>query len=78
MNTWISGAIMTVLNASHLWFLWAFFIVLPKDFKRFVTIAVGTAYPLLASVTAVSTPDKTDGMFPMLFVEYDGMISVYS
>ena len=63
LNTAVSGLIMTIVNASHLWFLWAFFVILPKDLKRFVTVAVGTVYPILASITAVSTPDKADDTF---------------
>ncbi|CAB9506424.1 receptor accessory protein [Seminavis robusta] len=63
MGTWISGLVMTIINASHLWALWAFFIILPKGLKRFVTIAIGTAFPLLASITAVTTDDKTDDTF---------------
>lgn len=77
LNTFVSGFIMTVINASHLWFLWAFFVILPKDLKRFVTIAVGTVYPLLASVTAVSTPEKTDDTFWLTYWTCYGLLFLF-
>jgi TB2/DP1, HVA22 family len=63
LGNWISNIVLTVINASHLWALWAFFIILPQGLKRFVTVAVGTIFPLLASVTAITTPDTTDDTF---------------
>jgi len=76
MNSWISGTIMTIVNASHLWALWAFFIILPKDVKRFATIAVGSVYPILASITAVSTPTKTDDTFWLTYWTGYGLLFI--
>jgi len=58
------------------WFLWAFFMILPKDLKRFVTIAVGTVFPLMASITAISTPDKTDDTFWLTYWSCYGLLFV--
>lgn len=74
MNNVISGLVMTVVNASHLWFLWIFFVVLPKGLKRFVTIGIGTVFPLMASVTAVSTDDKADDTFWLTYWSCYGLL----
>jgi TB2/DP1, HVA22 family len=76
MSNWISATVMTVVNASHLWFLWAFFVILPKGLKRFVTVAVGTAFPLMASVTAVSTEDRADDTFWLTYWSCYGLLFV--
>ena len=74
MTSFISGLVMTVVNASHLWFLWVFFVILPKGLKRFVCIAVGTVFPLMASVTAVSTEDKADDTFWLTYWSCYGLL----
>ena len=60
MDNAIEFLIQTLVNASHLMILWVIFIILPKGLKRMVTIAVGTIYPLVSSVTAASTGDLED------------------
>ena len=34
MEGWITMVVMTFINASHLWLLWAVFMLLPASFKR--------------------------------------------
>jgi len=43
------------VNATYLWFIWMTFMTLDEEARRFVVIAVGTIYPLAASIVAVTT-----------------------
>lgn len=63
MGTWLNGIVMTFVNASHLWLLWVLFVILPSFIKRFAAIGVGTIYPALASVVAVTTSQSEDDAF---------------
>jgi hypothetical protein len=49
------GILMTAVNASHLWFLWFAFMTLPEASRRFLVVALGTVYPIAASIAAVTT-----------------------
>lgn len=53
----------TLINAVHLWILWVVFLILPSGLKRFVSIAVGTVFPFVSSVIAVSTEEKDDDTY---------------
>jgi len=55
---WMQMAIAAV-NASHMWALWFVFISFPEEQRRFITVALGTIYPTLASIVAVSKPNDT-------------------
>lgn len=63
MDNMIEFIIQTLVNATHLAFLWVIFMILPKGLKRIVTVAVGTVYPLVCSITAASTPDIDDDTY---------------
>lgn len=39
--------------------LWFVFISFPEEQRRFITVALGTIYPTLASIVAVSKPNDT-------------------
>lgn len=56
-DTFLSGLISTIVSASHLWVLWAIFLFFPASWKRFLTVAVGVVFPLMASLVAVTTDD---------------------
>ena len=58
MEGW-GGVITTVVNASNLGFVWFCFLTLPEEARRFVTVAVGTVYPVLASTVALTTKDDS-------------------
>ena len=63
VESWISMVISTAVSATHLWIVWAVFLFFPPALKRFITVSVGTIYPLLASIVAVTTPTKEDDTF---------------
>jgi len=50
----------TLANATHLYFLWIFFMILPAGSKRAIAIVVGTVYPCVSSITATATDDIDD------------------
>lgn len=54
MEGWM-GLVMAAVNSSYLWIVWLSFMTLPEEARRFVTVAVGTVYPLVASTVAITT-----------------------
>lgn len=61
---WIASAVVAAVNMSHLYFVWFAFMTLPEEVRRFCVVAVGTVYPLGASIVAVTTcNDGTDDTF---------------
>lgn len=63
MNNLINYIIQTLANAVHLYLLWIIFMFLPAGLKRIVTIAVGTVYPFVCSVTAAATEEIEDDTY---------------
>ena len=57
---WIMATMMILVNCGHFYMMWWCFLMLPQSKQRFVTIAAGTVYPLMASLFAVATPEDTD------------------
>jgi len=53
-----ASIVLTGVNASYCWILWFSFVSLPEESRRFLTIALGTAYPLAASIVAMANPQK--------------------
>lgn len=47
--------LMAMVNSGYLWILWSTFLTLPEEARRFVVVAVGTVYPIVASTVAVAT-----------------------
>lgn len=74
MDSWIEMIIQTLVNASHLGFLWVIFIILPKGLKRMVTIAVGTVYPLVSSISAAATHDVEDDTYWLTYWSVYGVL----
>lgn len=60
MDSWI-GILMAIINTTNLWFLWFVFMTFPEEARRFLVVAVGTAYPMVASIMAATTGDD-DGL----------------
>jgi TB2/DP1, HVA22 family len=54
---WI-GLVMALVNTSYLWIVWFVFMSLPEEARRFVVVALGTVYPIAASVAAIATNDE--------------------
>ena len=63
LGAWIAFVVTTIINAAHLWFFWFVFFFLDPHIKNFVTVLIGTFYPILASIVAVSTPQGDDDTY---------------
>jgi len=79
LEGWV-GVIATAVNTSYLWIIWASFVTLPEEARRFVMVVTGTVYPIIASTVAVTTKsDVSDDTywltywpcFNLLFVTMD-------
>lgn len=70
----ISYVYSILVNAVHLWFLWLFFMFLPKGLKHAVAILVGTVYPLLSSVKASSTEEIEDDTYWLTYWSVYGVL----
>lgn len=56
--------IVMVVNWGHLWVLWMTFTSLDEEARRFIVVAVGTVYPIIASTVAcTTTTDEHDDSF---------------
>lgn len=64
---WISFFLLAV-NSSYLWFAWFIFMSFPEEQRRFFVIAIGTVYPVAASVIALTT--KKDGKDDTFWLTY--------
>lgn len=53
-------SILTIVNTSHLWFVWYTFMTFGEDQRRFITVAIGTAYPMIASIAAIAHKDTLE------------------
>jgi hypothetical protein len=68
MKGWIKY-LLTLVNTSYIWVIWYAFARLPDEQRRFIVVALGTAYPMAASIVAISQtsesekaqPDSTNG-----------------
>lgn len=47
--------ILGLVNSSYLWIIWMAFMTLPEEARRFVVVAVGTVYPMVASTASIAT-----------------------
>lgn len=74
--------LFAVVNTGYLGMVWMVFLSLPEEARRFVVIAVGTVYPMMASTASISTGkggDPTEGTlwltywvcYSILFVAMD-------
>eukprot|EP00547_Thalassionema_nitzschioides_P007795 CAMPEP_0194222776 /NCGR_PEP_ID=MMETSP0156-20130528/33740_1 /TAXON_ID=33649 /ORGANISM="Thalassionema nitzschioides, Strain L26-B" /LENGTH=359 /DNA_ID=CAMNT_0038953703 /DNA_START=63 /DNA_END=1142 /DNA_ORIENTATION=+ len=50
----IQALILTAVNSSYLGLVWWIFMMMPEEARRFVTVVIGTVYPIIASVAALS------------------------
>lgn len=54
------GLLLTLTNTSYLYIIWYSLIYLPESSKRFLVVALGTVYPITASLVAVTTETTTN------------------
>jgi len=71
-------AVLAMVNSGYLWIIWSTFLTLPEEARRFVVIAVGTVYPIVASTASLAIKsDETTfwltywSCFSLLFVLMD-------
>ena len=58
------SVIVIFINSSYLWIMWFTFMTLDDEARRFIVIAVGTIYPIVASTVACTTrSDQKDDSF---------------
>jgi hypothetical protein len=60
---WIQ-LLLALVNTSYIWMIWFVFLRLPEEERRFVVVALGTVYPIVASIVAVSQDDDPDPRAP--------------
>ena len=63
MNNIIVYIYQTLANAVHLYLVWIIFMFLPAGLKRIISIALGTVYPFICSVTALATDEIDDDTY---------------
>jgi receptor expression-enhancing protein 5/6 len=60
----VVGSVLKMVGVSisigHVMFLYTLFIILPNSAERFIVVAIGTAYPVAASIVAVTTEATLD------------------
>jgi len=64
---WIAFFMLAV-NSSYLWFAWFIFMSFPEEQRRFFVVAMGTVYPVAASIIALTT--KEDGRDDTFWLTY--------
>mmetsp|Transcript_18776 Transcript_18776/g.24184 ORF Transcript_18776/g.24184 Transcript_18776/m.24184 type:complete len:337 (-) Transcript_18776:197-1207(-) len=50
--------LLTMVNTAYLWIMWFAFLQLEEEQRRFVTVFLGTFYPMAATVVVVSTANQ--------------------
>lgn len=48
LDGWAS-VLLTMVNTGYLWIAWLCFVRLPEESRRFLVVALGTVYPVIAS-----------------------------
>ncbi|KAI2492696.1 hypothetical protein MHU86_21844 [Fragilaria crotonensis] len=51
--------LLVIVNSWYLWVLWITFMTLPEEARRFVTVAAGTVYPVIASTVCITNSSSS-------------------
>lgn len=70
------GILLTVVNTSYLWFMWFVFLSMPEETRRFVVVALGTVYPMAASIAAISTTPTKKNVEERFWLTYWASYSI--
>ncbi len=76
ITNFISDIIALSANITHLYLVWIFFVFLPSGFKRVVAVAVGTVYPFLSSVNAITTEELEDDAYWLTYWACYGILFI--
>jgi hypothetical protein len=68
--------LLAVVNSSYLWIVWMVFMSLPEEARRFVVIAVGTVYPMMASTASITTSKPGDNHEETFWLTYWSCYSI--
>jgi hypothetical protein len=74
MTKVIDNLVKTFVNAAHLYIIWIFFMFLPGGLKRICAIAVGTVYPFVSSVAAITTEEFEDDAYWLTYWACYGLL----
>mmetsp|Transcript_42196 Transcript_42196/g.132144 ORF Transcript_42196/g.132144 Transcript_42196/m.132144 type:complete len:310 (+) Transcript_42196:211-1140(+) len=70
----LTALVLTAVNAGHIYMIWFAFMMMEEEAKRFIVIAAGTVYPLIASLVAVATPKGSDDTFWLTYWSCHGIL----
>lgn len=70
------GILLTAVNTSYLWFVWFAFLSMPEESRRFLVVALGTVYPMMASVVAISTTSVKNNIQERFWLTYWASYSI--
>jgi len=71
---------LLLINTGYLWMIWFVFMTLDEEAKRFIVVAAGTVYPVVATIVCMSKNSKTHNItfwltywacFSVLFIMMD-------
>ena len=74
------AVLLLLINAGYLWMIWFVFMTLEEEAKRFIVVAAGTVYPIVATIVCMSKNTKTNDItfwltywacFSVLFIVMD-------
>jgi hypothetical protein len=70
--------ILAAVNSGYMWIIFSTFMTLPEEARRFVVVAVGTVYPIVASTVSITTNSEEEtfwltywSCFSLLFIAMD-------
>jgi len=72
----IDAIVKSFVNAVHLYIIWIFFMFLPQGWKRIAAVLVGTVYPYISSVVAISTDEFEDDAFWLTYWSCYGILFI--
>lgn len=76
MSKTLNVIVQSAANAVHLYIVWIFFMFLPQPLKRIAAVLVGTVFPFVSSVTAISTEEFEDDAFWLTYWSCYGLLFV--
>ncbi|CAJ1959353.1 unnamed protein product [Cylindrotheca closterium] len=76
MSKMLDAIVQSFVNAIHLYIIWIFFMFLPQGMKRIAAVGVGTVYPFVSSVVAISTEEFEDDAFWLTYWSCYGILFI--
>eukprot|EP00977_Amphora_coffeiformis_P001027 scaffold220_cov169-Amphora_coffeaeformis.AAC.7 len=70
------SVLLTAVNTGYLWFAWFTFMSMSEEARRFVVVALGTVYPMMASLVAISTTPNKKNVAERFWLTYWASYSI--